>query len=377
MPAYTPLLGGLALLLCTHSPLHARDFTPTHGAQVLATLAPRLPVVASAPPEQVFDAAQQALSLARSTADPRHLGHAQALLAPWWGRADAPVRATVLQATVEQSQHRFSAARTSLQRALVTDPNQAQAWLTLATLDRLEARYADAGRACQRVGLAGATLYAGACQAEVDSLTGRHLAARAGLQVLIQQTADASTQAWLYSLLGEAEVRGGRTAQAEQAFQASLQREPDAYTTLALADLLLQASQPQRALVALHGLPQSDAVLMRQALARRQGYDSQWRSDLAELEQRFAASRQRGDEQALHAREHAWTALHLGPDLQAAQRHALTNLKLQKEPIDWWLALRSTQAAKDARTWKDLRAELARSGLRDARLDAVIAGWTP
>jgi tetratricopeptide (TPR) repeat protein len=377
MPSYTPLLGGLALLLGAHSPLHAREFIPTHGAQVLATLAPRLPVVSSAPPERVFDAAQQALSLARSTADPRHLGHAQALLAPWWGRADAPVRAAVLQATVEQAQHRFSAARASLPRALATDPNQAQAWLTLATLDRLEARYTDAGRACQRVGQAGATLHAGACQAELDSLTGRHAAARAGLQALMDQTADASTQAWLYSLLGEAEARAGRATQAEQAFKASLQRAPDVYTSLALADLLLQASQPQRALAALQDLPPSDAVLMRQALARRQGNDSQWRADLAALEQRFAASRQRGDEQALHAREHAWTALHLQSDPQTALRHALTNLKLQKEPIDWWLALRSTQAAADARTWKDLRAELARSGLRDARLDAVIAGWTP
>lgn len=379
MLSHTRRLCGLALLmLCAHTPLiHARDLVPTHGGQVLARLAPRLTAAPSAPPEQVMDAAQQAIALARSTTDPRHLGHAQALLAPWWDRPDAPVRAAVLQATVEQAQHRFAAARASLQRALAREPNQAQAWLTLATLDRLEARYDAAALACERVGAAGASLYARVCQVELDSLRGQHAAARADFGALIGQSPNPDTQAWIYSLLGEHEARAGRAVPAQKALETSLKLAPDVYTSLALADLMLETRQAQRALDALNNLPLSDAVLMRQALARRLNNDTQWKADLAELEQRFASSRQRGDDQALHAREHAWTALHLQADPQAAQRHALVNLKLQKEPIDWWLALRSTRATADVSTWRTLRAELASSGLRDARLEALLAGWTP
>jgi tetratricopeptide (TPR) repeat protein len=378
MNPYTHVLGCLALLLLfAQAPIHARDLKPTHGGQVLARLAPRLNAVPGAPPEQVMEAAQQAISLARSTTDPRHLGRAQALLAPWWDRPDAPVHAAVLQATVEQAQHRFGAARASLQRALAREPGQAQAWLTLATLDRLEARYDAAARACERVAAAGAVFHARACQIELDSLRGQHAAARAGFGALVDQSPDADTQAWVYSLLGESEARVGRPVSAEQAFMSSLKLAPDVYTSLAMADLMLETRQPGRALDALKNLPLSDAVLMRQALARRLNNDAQWKADLAELEQRFVSSRQRGDDQALHAREHAWTALHLQTDPQAAQRHALVNLTLQKEPIDWWLALRSTRAAADANTWRKLRAELEGSGLRDARLDALLAGWKP
>jgi tetratricopeptide (TPR) repeat protein len=370
-------MGSLALLLCIHAPLHARDWVPSHDDQVLVKLAPRLKAVTMTDPEQVLDAAQQAIMLARSTSDPRHLGHAQALLGPWWGRPDAPVRAVVLQATVEQAQHRFAQARVSLNRVVSQDPNHAQAWLTLATLDRLEGRYAEAARACERVEQAGAVLYARICQAEISSMLGRHANAQAAFQQLKDQAPDLGVQAWIYSLLGEAQSRAGQATSAQQSLATSLRLAPDTYSSIALADLLLQAGQAQRALDVLKAEPLSDAVLMRRALARRQNNDSRWQQDLAELEQRFASARLRGDDQRLHARELAWAALHLQDNPQAAQRQALINLKLQKEPIDWWLALRSTRTVADAATWKTLRAELIRSGLRDARLDGLLKAWQP
>lgn len=377
MSAFTSLLFGLTLLLSMLSTLHARDLLPTHGDQVLVKLPPRLKTAPMALPNQVLDAAQQAISLARSTSDPRHLGHAQALLSPWWGQINAPVRAMVLQATVEQSQHRFSEARNTLHRAVAIAPNHAQAWLTLATLDRLQARFEDAYRACEKVAMAGEVFYARVCQAELLALRGQHDAAFKAFQSLVKQSPDIDTQAWVYSLMGEAHIRAGRLKLAEQALETSLQLSPDAYTSLALADMMLQAQQPQRALDALKDAPLSDAVLMRKALARRQSNNLQWQRDLNELKQRFDRSRQRGDVQALHARELAWVALHLQDDPQAAQHHALVNLTLQKEPIDWWLALRSTRIVADAVVWKRLRSELMRSGLRDTRLNALLEAWKP
>ena len=42
----------------------------------------------------------------------------------------------MLQATVEQGRHEFSAARATLEHALQTNPAQVQGWLTLATLEQ-------------------------------------------------------------------------------------------------------------------------------------------------------------------------------------------------------------------------------------------------
>ena len=83
-----------------------RDFTPASDAQVIETLGPRVRV-AQASPEAAAQAARQAITQARETADPRYLGRAQAALAPWWDKDDAPSLLAVLQATVQQSHHRF------------------------------------------------------------------------------------------------------------------------------------------------------------------------------------------------------------------------------------------------------------------------------
>ncbi|MDP0989795.1 hypothetical protein Q6249_29925, partial [Klebsiella pneumoniae] len=49
--------------------------------------------------------ARSALERARVHGDPRELGAAQAALAPWWTRADAPDPAVLLRARVLQARH--------------------------------------------------------------------------------------------------------------------------------------------------------------------------------------------------------------------------------------------------------------------------------
>ena len=57
-----------------------------------------------------LQAAHDALARGRLRGDPRELGVAQAALAPWWSRADAPPEVRLVRATVLQSQHEFQAA---------------------------------------------------------------------------------------------------------------------------------------------------------------------------------------------------------------------------------------------------------------------------
>lgn len=352
--------------------VHARDFTAASDAQVLEVLPPRIRS-AAATPEAAALGARQWIELARRLADPRYLGRAQASLAPWWGREDAPAALATLQATVQQGRHEFDAARSTLEASLRREPAQPQAWLTLATLERVAGRYPAALAACREVGRTGAALYASACQLETVSLQGRFDQARAGLLALQERAGDAPTRAWLLSLLAESEERAGRDAEAARHYQASLALAPDGYTALAHADLLLRLQQPAEALRALEGQPASDAVLLRRARAYQLTGDARWKALSAEAAQRFADLDARGEPLAPHGRERALAALWFEQAPAEGWRAAQANIALQKEPLDWWLALSSAQRAGESAELNALRVQLASAGLRDARL----ARWQP
>ena len=313
-------------------------------------------------------AARKDIAQARQTGDTRYWGRAQSLLAPWWDRVDAPVDIAVLQATVQQGRHEFAASRKVLNTALARTPGHAQGWLNLAALERLSGDYAQALAACMKVGQAGQALYAQACTLETESLQGNHQTATQGLQKLASQAREASQRAWLSSLLAEAFERWGRDALAAQAYQRSLAFEPDLYTSIAYSDLSLRLGRYKDALLALSALPETDAVLLRRAAAWRNLDDRRWRGALSALTDRTAELKRRGDDPALHGRELALIALWLEDNPTSALAYARQNLALQREPVDWWIALQSAKAAKDDTALIELKATLRLTGLQDARL---------
>ena len=321
--------------------------------------------------------ARQYISVARQTGDTRYWGRAQAALLPWWDRADAPSDIAVLQATVQQGRHEFEASRKVLAAALARAPDHAQGWLNLAALERLQARYAASLSACDAVARAGQMLYAQACRLETQSLQGQHQSAAKGLQTLIAQTQDAGQQGWLYSVLAESQERAGQDQSATAAFQRSLKLEADLYTAIAYSDLLLRTGKPSQALAALAALPETDAVVLRRATAWKRLGDARWRAARAQLKDYSAELVRRGDDPALHGRELALAALWLDGDGPAALALARRNLQLQREPVDWWVALQSAQLAKDAPALAEIRASLAAAGLQDTRLAATSTPVNP
>ncbi len=362
---------GCVVLACCSCALAAyaagRDITPTSDGQVIETLSPRIRTSATTP-EAATIAARQAITLARDTADTRYLGRAQATLQRWWDAPDAPVELAVLQATVHQGRHEFTAARRVLEAALKRDPTHAQGWLTLATLERVGGNYPAALAACQAVQQAGAALYAQACALETQSLQGQHDTARNGLERLRKQSPSPAVQAWLLSLSAENDERAGLDAQAIKAYQTSLALAPDTYTAIAAVDALLRSQRMDEAAKILAQQPDSDAVLLRRAYAMKLQKNSAWQTLASQVQQRLDALDQRGDDPASHARERALLHVWLTGDAQRALTSAKLNLTLQKEPFDWWLAIKSAQLAGDkaqADTWQ--RAAAA-TGLRDVRL---------
>ena len=325
----------------------------------------------AADPAAAARTARQNIAQARQTGDTRYWGRAQAVLAPWWDKQDAPAELAVLQATVQQGRHEFEASRRVLEAALVRTPNHAQGWLNLAALERLQARYPQALAACAQVANAGQVLYAQACTLETQSLQGQHDVAAQGLQKLISQTSNAEQRSWLSSLLAEGLERSGRDASAAQAYQRSIAFEPDLYTSIAYSDLLLRTGKPTEALALLATSPETDAVLLRRATAWKRLGDTRWQPTLLALKERTAELRRRGDDPTLHGRELALIALWLEDDAPAALTLARQNLLLQREPVDWWIALQSAKAAKAAKNspaLAELNKALQQTGLQDARL---------
>lgn len=318
-------------------------------------------------------AARQNIAMARDTGDTRYWGRAQSVLSPWWDGADAPVDLAVLQATVQQGRHEFDASRQILRAALAHTPGHAQGWLNLAALERLSARYAQSLNACEAVARAEQALYAAACRLETQSLQGQHLVATQGLQALIMQVANTDQRGWLLSLLAESQERAGHDRAASATYGRSLALGPDLYTSIAYSDLLLRTGKPAQALQALEKLPETDAVMLRRAFAWRRLGHTQWTSARAELQQRTADLLRRGDDPSVHGRELALVALWLDDDPVRALGLALSNLNLQREPLDWWVALQSAHLAKDTVALTALAREIDAVGLVDMRLSA----WLP
>ena len=328
---------------------------------------------ASAPtgdsPSAAAAQARQDIAVARQTGDTRYWGRAQAALTPWWNRADAPVDIAVLQATVQQGRHEFEVSRKVLTAALARAPAHAQGLLNLAALERLSARYAESLNACDAVARAGQAMYAQACRLETQSLQGQYQSAAQGLQALIAQTTDAGQQSWLYSLLAESQERAGQASAAADAYQRSLALEPDLYTAIAYSDLLLRSGKAAQALTALAALPETDAVVLRRATAWKRLGDARWTGARALLKEYSAELVRRGDDPALHGRELALAALWLDDDALGALALARSNLLLQREPVDWWVALQSAQLANDRSALAEIKTAIRAAGLRDTRLE--------
>lgn len=374
-----------ASIACGAAPLaSAAPIVPTHDDEVIETLpggAGRAGGDATRQRERQWrraltanprdaalavQAAREWLERAREQGDPRPTGRALAVLAPWEGDADAPVEVLVMRGLLQQHLHEFDAAATTLQSALARDPRHAQAWLALATVRRVQARYAESDEACARLRALGAGVHGAACAAENAALRGRADTARAALQrLVVQARGDAAVRGWLLTTLAELEWRAGRPLEAERVYREALAASADPYTALGLADLLIEQGRSDDARRALQGMAHSDAVLLRLAIAGDAASVSEWRE-----RQRQVASRP--GSAGAHAREQALFALHVERDARRSLALARENLRAQREPLDVLLLARAARAAGDSGAMNELRALLKETGLHDRRVEALL-----
>ncbi|MFP2911398.1 tetratricopeptide repeat protein, partial [Pyxidicoccus sp. 3LFB2] len=143
---------------------------------------------------------------------------------------------------------------------------------------------------------------------------------------------------------GRAAARSGDTARAEKLFVRTLAMDPkDAYTRAAYADLLLDLGRPREAATLVRGHTGDDNQLLRLVLAETALGSPEAQVLSAELSERYAASRLRGD--GLHAREEARFALQVEKAPQKALTLAQAAWEAQREPWDVRLLLEAALAA--------------------------------
>lgn len=312
---------------------------------------------------------------ARAEADPRYLGYAQAVLSPWWKMENPPSQVLILRATINQSNHHFKEALDDLSVVLKVDPYNAQAWLTRASIFRVQGNYREANHDCLRLLRLATELVTTSCISGVAAHNGR---LSKGYNLLLnvlrksrEDSVPSSEKLWVLTDLAEMAVRAGLTQAAEAHFKEALaQNIADSYLLGAYSDFLLDHRRPAEVVSLLKEKIRADGLLLRLTLAEQQLKSPDLPMHITALRARFEASRMRGD--VVHRREEARFTLAFMNDPQQALQLALANWAVQREPWDARIVLESAIAAHryiDARPVVDW---LAKSHLEDVQIARYV-----
>ncbi len=376
----------LACLLATCGIAAATPYIPTDGNKVVDRLPTRTDPVqrelramraaAAANPTDVRSAAMLArryIEQARIEGDPRYLGYAQAALAPWWNQAAPPNAVLVLRATLRQSTHHFKEALEDLNLVVRNDSENAQAWITRATVLTLTGDFAGATASCSRLYSRAPELVVQTCLSGVGNISG---SARASYDKLVQTLArhpdeQPGIRIWTITLLAEMAARLGETAAAQNWFkQAMAFEEPDSYLLAAYADFLLDQKRAPEVVRLLKDKTRIDSLLLRYAIALKATGSADAGRERDALTQRFDAAILRGD--TVHQREQARYELALRNDPRAAVRLAKLNWAVQKEPADLRILAECAAASGDAEATELVRQWLAKSKLEDKTIAPAL-----
>lgn len=378
--AVLAILAGTAVAVCVAPSIAAAaPFVPKDDSVVLADVAPgtrhselATRQMAARRLDVALPLAQLYIKQARSSGDLRFFGYAEAVLGPWVGPDTTSADALVLHATVLQSRHDFSGALAVLERARAIRPNDAQAWLTSATVLRVLGEYQQALAACESIGEA---VVVRLCRQGVLGLNGELSSAYVAIQEIDSRAMPPEERAWRDSELGEMAVRLGRDVEAEHWFQNGLRASPgDFYIRAAYADLLLRNGRAREALALLKGEESLEPLLLRIAIAQKVLGEPGLEQSRSRLEAAFAAEAQRGD--GVHRREEARFLLDVCGDARGALAAALENWKVQREAEDVLVLVRAANAAGAPAAAQPAISFVRERRLQDARIATAMGDRT-
>lgn len=362
----TLLVTGVLLLL--PKPSTGRAFTPNSPDEVLQKVTARVAPDAGLSEDEAAGVAKGLIAESRKRGgDPRLLGQAQAVLAPWWNEPAPAAAVRLMRATIKQSLHDFDGALTDLD-ALASTPLDVQAQLTRATVLTVLARYDEAEPQC--LALRGRTdeAVAAACLAPLLALRGRAPEAVKLLGVsLLKVPKKAPLRGWLLSILGEVLTWSGKLEEAVLILRDALaEDETDTYSRLLLASTLTELARPAEAVALFVSRAElNDAELLEAVLSARAAHTKDAAEREAVLAENVEASRRRGD--VVHRREESRYALRIEGDVPRALALAVANIAVQKEPADVRVLLEAALAAKDRAAAAPALEWMKKTGFADPR----------
>ena len=314
----------------------------------------------------------------REEGDPRYLGYAEAVLAPWWKLSNPPVDILVLRATLLQSTHQFDKSLADIDEVLKLDSANAQAWITRATILQVQGKYAAALKSCEQLYTLASPLITITCTSNIQSLSGKAAQSYHQLKASYAQNLEAnpSIQGWILTLLAEMATRLGDDIAAEQYFKQAMKiGEADSYLLGAYADFLLDKKRPHQVIALLKTKTTIDPLLLRYAEALKAIDSAQAVLHINSLQQRFAAATMRGD--SVHQREQSRFELRLMNNPQRALALAKLNWQIQKEPADARIYLEAAIAMHDKNEASTVIHWLAANQQEDATLNSIISKHKP
>jgi hypothetical protein len=315
--------------------------------------------------------ARQDLVFARSNADPRWLGRAEAVLAPWPLQADAPPETILLRATILQSNHEFAASIGALDMILAREPGNAQARLVRAAVLTVGARYRPALEDCAAVAIRYLGLAPDSCTASVMAMMGAAPQAMRAVTLSLAQNPGelGPVRLWATTLAAEIAARLDDSSAESRFAQALAIGANDPYLLGAWTDWLLDHSRAAEVVPLLSHLTRIDPLLLRLAIAETGLGLSQAAGHVADLSARFEAARLRGD--TVHRREEARFSLVLLHDPARALQLARANWEVQREPADARILLESAIAARDPGAAAPVLSWIAENHVQDTTLAAL------
>lgn len=321
--------------------------------------------------------AQRYFDLAMARGDPRYVGYADAVLAPFAPHMTADL--LLVRGQLRQYRHQFDDALADFAQALKLNPALAQAQAWRGAIFLVQANYPQAQQTCTALSKLGRSGLAGACLGLLQAYTGQLRAAQATLQQALRDSPYPESQLWLQTRLGEVAQWRGHTSAAEGHFRAALALGlEDGYLLAAWSDFLLDTNRPDEVVKWLANWEASDGLLLRLAEAETALKLPAAAKHVQAIADRFAAARLRGD--VTHRAEEARFELRLRSQPDVALQLAQANYQVQREPRDARVLLEAALAARQPASAQAVLDWLRSSGFEDLRLRSLaqaLTGHTP
>jgi hypothetical protein len=392
---FRPLISPLAALFCLFTTLatQAGPFTPAKDSDVVE----RLPMSATDPsarslqslrkqleakPDDValrLEIARRYFDLSMAQGDPRYVGYASAALSPLDKAAPAANAGYwQIKGMLQQYSHNFDGALASLDKASLADPKSPDPMAWRSAIHMVQANYPKAQVECEALKPLTTPLFATGCSQYVLA----HSGGAAGLQsafdtlnaaVKAEPNAAPELMLWELTRLAEMAIRLKRFDDADAYFQRALKLGvTDQFLLGAYADFLLMQKKPEAVIALLADWERSDILLLRLALAGKATNHKKAADWASNLRDRFEEATKRGDR--LHEQEAARFELDIENNPKKALALAVNNYKLQKEPRDAEVLMRTALAAKDAAAAEPALTWLKQNKYEDAHLADLVAG---